>query len=119
MSFPTTGGVSIAISLGAAQAAELAWRINWALSRAQDAQEAVPDFFVNPDKESAQTWSISSSLKRVPMVEGVILSILPDERSPGTSAYMNYSGPHEKQYIKDETGAYIHAPGDGQEAPGD
>jgi len=105
MSLPMNDSVDIKIALSAGEAANLAHQINFALSRAKDAKERKPGVWDRVQRgatvpcESQECIFLHTWLSSIRICNGISLEILPDCRTPGTSAYSDYSEPYPEQYI--------------------
>lgn len=91
MSFPIQPGLSISIGLTVNDWHNISHKIDYALSRAKDLQEQ--GRLPHPEKDDAEARWVVRVLSRVRIREGVELCIVPDERTPGSSAYDNYGEP--------------------------
>ena len=105
MSLPIQGSIKVRVAITAAQAARLAWDINHLLSRVQDLQKAAPEFWTSTKSDDQAFWQ--GALRGISISENVALEILPDRRTPGTSGYLNYAGPHPDQYVEQDKGLWL------------
>lgn len=101
MSIPQGSKVIVNLCLPASQALALARNINYWLSRAQDFQEG--EIASGQGREYEHTGPgnkhLLYMLGRIQVNEGVTISILPDQRVPGSSGYGYFSGPEKEQYL--------------------
>jgi hypothetical protein len=98
MSFPLRGGVTVEVTISANEALELVRNILGEMSRVKDWQESNPTSDLSTSRNDGDTSAQSLRLN-FSLGESVNLVILPDLRSPNSSAYGIYSTPVSPYYI--------------------
>lgn len=89
-------GIHVSIAITAADALDLARQINFYLSRTKDLQEKYPSAPYDGDKD----WEmVLRMLKSISVSDQVTISIIPDQRTPGSSGYGYFSTPRDDQYL--------------------